>query len=118
MKHLPVLAVSAQPITTKLNWKLTIVSNVEKAIEQLYQHKFKVVVISDVFSVFEINKLKKILSSYFAEVKVAVYTTESELAVKIHRAYWSKKKRNTQHVYADNSLALNLSHALKSTLKK
>ena len=112
MRHLEVLVVSKNTIPTKVNWKITNLSLVEKAIEQLYHHKYKVVAIAADVDSIEKKKLQQLLKRSFSEIPVTEFNNANNLAEAIHTAYWSKKRTYNKNTFLDNSFELQLANKL------
>lgn len=115
MKHIDVLVLSKQPITTKLNWKVTNPNTVEKAIELLQQNRYKVVVAIKPFNTQQINKLDIVIKKFYNEINKLEITTETALKETIHKAYFTNKRRYNKHYYIDNAVQLQLVQALTKT---
>ncbi|WP_028891957.1 hypothetical protein [Tenacibaculum sp. 47A_GOM-205m] len=113
MRHLKTLVVTKNTTMPKiLNWQVSTVSNVETAIEKLYQQSYSVLAISEGINEIDRNKLKKIITVLFPEAIVVVYKNETTLSENVKKAYWSKNKPGAQRNYLDNSFEIKLAYSL------
>jgi hypothetical protein len=113
MRHLEVLVFTKNTTTVRiLNWQVSIVNNVETAIEKLQQRPYKVLAISKQISELETIKLQQLAPVLFNNVIVVEYAEDSTLEEKIKTAYWSKNSPRVERVYLDNSFAIKLANSL------
>lgn len=113
MRHLEVLVVTEKTTKVKvLNWKVSVVNNVEIAIEKLQQRSYKVVAISDEISKTDKSKLQQIINVLFENITVIVYNNDETLAKMIKNAYWNKYRPNVDNKYLDNAFEIQLAYKL------
>ncbi|WP_428740352.1 hypothetical protein [Tenacibaculum sp.] len=113
MRHLKTLVVTKNTTMPKiLNWQVSTVSNVETAIEKLYQQPYKVLAISKDTKDIDKNKLQKIITVLFPESIIVEYKDEAALSESVKQGYWSKNKPEMQRNYLDNSFEMKLACSL------
>ncbi|TDQ25561.1 hypothetical protein [Tenacibaculum caenipelagi] len=113
MRHLKTLVVTKNTTMPKiLNWQVSTVSNVETAIEKLYQQTYKVLAISKDTKEIDKNKLQKIITVLFPEAIIVEYKDEAALSKSVKQGYWSKNKPEMKRNYLDNSFEMKLSCSL------
>lgn len=112
MKHLEVLIITENNTRPKiLNWKVSIVNNIETAIEKLQQQSYKVIVISNSFNKMDKKKLRQI-TTFYNDVILVDYNDNKNLAEIVKRAYWLRNKPDNKSNYLDNSFEIKLANSL------
>ena len=112
MKHLEVLIITKNNTAPKiLNWKVSIVNNIETAIEKLQEQPYKVVVISNSFNKRDKNMLRQIII-FFNDVIFVDYNDNKNLTETVKRAYWLKNKPGIKSNYLDISFEIRLLNSL------
>jgi DNA-binding NtrC family response regulator len=113
MRHLEVLVVTEKTTETRvLNWKVSTVTDVETAIENVQQRPYQVVAISNTISEMNRTKLHLILPVLSNDILVVDYTADANVSEIVKNAYWSKNKPHATRNYLDNSFEMTLANSL------
>ena len=113
MRHLEVLVVTEKTTETRvLNWKVSTVTDVETAIENVQQRPYQVVAISNTISEMDRTKLHLILPVLYNDILVVDYIDDANVSEIVKNAYWGKNKPHATRNYLDNSFEMTLANSL------